>query len=249
VGSVGASSGASGEPGRPASLRDRFTSLVEVVLCSGFPTQLLVTMALVALGLAVYSPDGLLSLRYIVVLSLVDTVLVVGLVLLFLQGRGERASSVFLGARAAAREIALGLLLLPAAFLLVIAAAHTIQAVAPWLRDPDGNPLARLLRTPADVALFAGVAVLAGGLREELQRAFVLHRFEQHLGGAAAGLVIFSALFGTGHAIQGWDAAILTGLLGAFWGLVYLWRRSVIAPLVCHALFNVVEVVYHGLTV
>ena len=73
-----------------------------------------------------------------------------------------------------------------------------------------------------DVVVLAVVGLLAGGIREEVQRAFILHRFEQHLGGAVAGLVCFSLLFGVGHALQGWPAVVTTTLLGAFWGLVYL---------------------------
>jgi membrane protease YdiL (CAAX protease family) len=76
-----------------------------------------------------------------------------------------------------------------------------------------------------------------------VQRAFIRHRFEQYLGGAMTGLVIFSVVFGLGHLIQGRDAAIATGLLGAFWGIVYLRRRSIVAPVFCHALFNLTEVV------
>jgi membrane protease YdiL (CAAX protease family) len=30
------------------------------------------------------------------------------------------------------------------------------------------------------------------------------------------------------------------------WGATYLWRRSVVAPIVCHALFNLTEVAYYG---
>jgi membrane protease YdiL (CAAX protease family) len=232
---------------RPVTLRDRLASLIEVVICSGMPTQLLVTVALAAAGVAALSAEGDLSLRYIVWLSLVDTLIVIGLVWLFLRARRDPPAQLFLGARPARREALLGLLLLPATFILLVGAAGVIEQVAPWLKDPDGNPLARLLRDPGDIALFALVAVLAGGIREELQRAFILHRFEQHLGGGVVGLVLFSAAFGAGHALQGWDAAILTGILGAFWGIVYLWRRSVVAPVVCHAAFNLIEVLYHGL--
>jgi membrane protease YdiL (CAAX protease family) len=39
----------------------------------------------------------------------------------------------------------------------------------------------------------------------------------------------------------------MTGLLGLFWGLLYLARRSVIAPVVSHSAFNLVEVVGFGL--
>jgi membrane protease YdiL (CAAX protease family) len=47
-----------------------------------------------------------------------------------------------------------------------------------------------------------------------------------------------SIAFGLGHTLQGWDAAVLTGALGAVWGFIYLTRGSAIAPIVSHSLFN-----------
>ena len=38
------------------------------------------------------------------------------------------------------------------------------------------------------------------------------------------------------------DAGIATGLLGAFWGFVYLRRRSAIAPIVSHAGFDLLQI-------
>ena len=38
------------------------------------------------------------------------------------------------------------------------------------------------------------------------------------------------------------DAVITTGLLGAFWAVVYLKRRSSVAPIVSHAGFNSLEI-------
>jgi membrane protease YdiL (CAAX protease family) len=107
------------------------------------------------------------------------------------------------------------------------------------------NPLQDLLDTPFNAAMFGLVAVVAGGVREEVQRAFILHRFEQRLGGAVLGLALFSVAFGAGHAMQGWDAAIATGTLGAFWGAIYLLRRSIVATMVSHAAFNLTEIAHH----
>jgi membrane protease YdiL (CAAX protease family) len=79
-------------------------------------------------------------------------------------------------------------------------------------------------------------------VREELQRVFLLQRFEYHLGGAGVGVVVLSTAFGLGHAVQGWDAVIGTGVLGVVWSLLYLRRRSVLAPMVSHSGFNALEV-------
>jgi membrane protease YdiL (CAAX protease family) len=79
-------------------------------------------------------------------------------------------------------------------------------------------------------------------VREELQRAFMLRRFEQYLGGATLGVWVLSAAFGLGHAMQGWDAVITTATLGAFWAWMYLQRRSSIGPIFSHAGFNSLEI-------
>jgi membrane protease YdiL (CAAX protease family) len=240
----------SGTPGAPAraSVRggDRIASLIEVVLCSGFPTQLLVVAGLAAAGLAPLASDGGLSLRFVTALSLADTVLLLGLIAFFLVVRGDDPVRLFLGSRRVSRESALGLLLVPVVLLAVAGLMLTIQSLAPWLRNVEENPLASLLRNGRDVAIFGFVAVVAGGAREEVQRVFVLDRFERHLGGASVGLVLFSVTFGLGHLLQGYDAAIVTGILGFAWGLLYLGRRSVVAPLVCHAGFNLAEVLHYA---
>jgi len=118
----------------------------------------------------------------------------------------------------------------------------TIQHFVPRLHTVQDNPLAGLLGSPRDAWLFALVVLVAGGVREEIQRAFLLHRFSVWLGGPTVGLVVTSAAFGAGHLMQGVDAAIATGVLGAFWGVIYLRRRSAIAPMVSHAGFDLLQI-------
>ena len=103
-------------------------------------------------------------------------------------------------------------------------------------------PFQSLMGSPLQIAAFVALVLIAGGVREELQRAFLLRRFEQGLGGPVIGVIVTSVAFGLGHTLQGWDAAVVTGLLGALWGSVYLWRRNVVPNIVSHALFNVGEI-------
>ena len=88
----------------------------------------------------------------------------------------------------------------------------------PGLHNVAHNPLQDLIRGPRNAAIFAIVVVVAGGVREEIQRAFVLHRFDVWLGGGTVGIVVGSIAFGAGHLVQGYDAAIATGLLGRLLG-------------------------------
>jgi membrane protease YdiL (CAAX protease family) len=178
----------------------------------------------------------------VLVLSVADTVLLIGLMVMLTRAHGESAAALWLGDRSRAREAFVGLLLIPVVFLLVVVLLNVLRAAAPWLHNVETNPLEQLAATPGQAAVFAVVAILAGGLREELQRAFLLRRFERYLGGATVGVIVLSVGFGLGHVVQGWDAVVTTGALGAFWAMLYLRRRSAIAPLVSHAGFNSLEV-------
>jgi membrane protease YdiL (CAAX protease family) len=62
------------------------------------------------------------------------------------------------------------------------------------------------------------------------------------LGGGTVGIIVFSVLFGLGHIEQGYDVSVATAVLGAFWGVIYLRRRSVIGPMIGHAGFNLAQV-------
>lgn len=192
--------------------------------------------------------EGTLSGASVAAVMLVDTVVLVALILWFLRLHGERPRDLLLGHRPVTIEAALGLPLVPAAFVLVVALLTIVQLAAPWLHNVARNPFEQAVRTPRDALMFGLVAVAGGAVREEIVRAFVLRRFEQYLGGAWVGLALFSVAFGLGHAVQGWDVALSTAALGAMWGIVYLRRRSIVAPLVSHAGFNLVEVFRYTLT-
>jgi len=230
-------------PGTPPLLAARMFSLAEVVLTSGFPTQLMIGLLLVGAGLDPRVPDGRLSMTFVVTLWLVDAVVLVGLIAALVRLRGERLGVLLFGTRSLLREAGLGLVLVPVLIGLVVGALAAVRLLWPGLHNVAVNPFEDLIGSGRDAALLAAVAVLSGGVKEELQRAFVLRRFEQHLGGARVGLVVFSVVFGAGHFIQGWDVGVVTTLVGLFWGVLYLRRGSFTASAVSHSGFNVAQIV------
>ena len=217
-------------------------AIAEVLLCSSVPTQLLIGALLSVAGWSPIDETGQLSLAFVLVLSVADTLLLIGLMVALTRAHGERVLDLWLGHRRVTPEALYGARLIPVVFLMVVVVLSVLRIVAPWLHDVPTNPLEQLAGTPGQAAALGMVAILAGGVREEMQRAFLLRRFEQHLGGAGVGVVILSIGFGLGHIVQGWDAVITTGLLGVFWAVLYLRRRSTVAPLVSHAGFNALEV-------
>lgn len=221
-----------------APARRRWQAWAEILLCSGYPTQLLLGAGLQAAGIAALTAEGTLSATFVFALALGDTVVLLSLIWWLLIQGGERPRDVFLGRRPVGGEAVVGVLSVPFVVALIVVLSLAIRAFVPFLRNVPVNPLEGLLGTQTGLLAFLFVVIVAGGLREELQRAFLLHRFRHNLGSAGLGLVITSLAFGLGHTLQGWDAAILTGALGATWGAIYLTRGSAIASIVSHSLFN-----------
>ncbi len=223
-------------------LLPRWFAVIQVLAVCGIPTGVFLTFVLVLFfNMPIFDGDSL-SLEFFATLSLFDTALIALLIRVFLILSGEESRDVFLGKRKVFGELWRGLALLPVALIGVNLFVLGLRAIAPWLHTVKDSPIAGLMRTPFDAAIFLVVVVLAGGVREELQRAFILHRFGQCLGGIRLGLGIFTVTFGLLHLDQGADVAIAVGLLGLLWGVLYIKRRSAVMSMANHAAFNAANV-------
>jgi uncharacterized protein len=162
-------------------------------------------------------------------------------VLLFLVMRAHGETLRWLGWqwRRLRTEVALGLALVPLLFALNFVVSIIFQA---FFRQffLERNPLTELIHGPRDLALFIVVALIAGGVKEEVQRAFIVRRFQVYLGGASLGLIIWSVAFGIGHYVQGAQGMVAAGMFGLIFGIAYVARGSLIAPMVAHGVYDTV---------
>lgn len=231
----------------------RWFSILQLVLCSGVPTQTVLTLVLFGVVVAAGGSPcagsleackaGRLAPGFLAAIALGDTGMVVALMWWFLRMSGERPAAIFFGHGAIAREALIGVAVWPAALIVVGSLVSLLRFVWPALHNVTENPFDVFLTNPGTMALLAVTGIVAGGVREELQRGFMLHRFQQGLGGRMTGLVITSVAFGAGHYTQGFDVAISLVVAGAIWGALTLARRSVTASMTSHACFDAMQVV------
>lgn len=157
----------------------------------------------------------------------------------FMILRGETARAIGLRLVQPGRQVLIGILSLPILFASTVAISAFFHYVLPDL-ETEQNPILQLIQRPADLLLLLFSSIYIGGIKEEIQRAFILVRFEKYLGGLLPGLIIWSAFFAFGHAVQGVDNAIKAGFLGLIFGLLFIWRRNLIAPITAHAAYDIV---------
>lgn len=184
------------------------------------------------------------SVSHLVLFVCVKTVVVVvGVIWPLLGANGERLANLGFGLRDLRRAWLRGILLAAALFIVDVLAGSLLSVVG--LGGGGTSPtVIALFRDPWEAPLWVFCAVVGGGFNEELVRAFILTRFEHAFGrwGLALAVVVDSVEFGLGHLYQGVNGAVLTGLSGVLFALIFLHRRRVADAMVAHAGYDLIGV-------
>jgi membrane protease YdiL (CAAX protease family) len=91
-----------------------------------------------------------------------------------------------------------------------------------------------LPKTPTERAVWIVVSITAGVCEEILYRGWLLSLFAATLGSVWLGLLISSIIFGFAHTYQGRNGILGTGVLGAIFGLLFIFSGSLIPGQVLH---------------
>src|SRR5690606_2683660 len=78
---------------------------------------------------------------------------------------------------------------------------------------------------------------------ETVFRGYLLLRLRSLTGGTAVAVVLSSVIFALGHGYQGAAGTIAVRIIGALLAVIYLWRGSIVAPVVLHFVQNFTGIV------
>ena len=231
-------------PRTPVAVRLR--AFIEVVLLSGLISSYLAALIFSAFHrkrVDLLAMDAAAVSAFI----LLEAAFTLLLLVLILKSHRESICSLGLQWERWKSYLLLGLGLVPFFFLINALVAFVFQAYLPKYYV-EQNPLTEIIQTPQQLTLFIISGLVAGGIKEELQRAFILSRFRRYLGGAWLGLVLWSLAFGAAHYVQGVQGIAIATLYGLIFGIVYLLSGSVIAPIVAHGAYDSLALLAYWLT-
>jgi membrane protease YdiL (CAAX protease family) len=101
-----------------------------------------------------------------------------------------------------------------------------------------GHPSAQaqtiLPRTGPERLIWIAVAASVGFAEELVYRGYFITQLRAFTGSVAVAIAFQAVLFGIAHANQGADAVVRFGIYAIIFGIVAVWRRSLVPTIVCH---------------
>ena len=193
----------------------RVLALFEVLLVA------LAGPVLVQIGFILFNVGraGLLSDTRILFLFMAsEACITLFFIVLFLRSRGESLRNIGWIWNKAGWEVLLGIGCVPLLFGSTLLVSIFFNVFLPEYVSTS-NPLLELIKSNGDLLLFLISSIYVGGIKEEIQRAFVLDRFERYVG--ALLLRPFLGILGRSAGDQdGRRVGIIVGLI--LWSLFLL---------------------------
>jgi membrane protease YdiL (CAAX protease family) len=97
--------------------------------------------------------------------------------------------------------------------------------------------------TSAEMILAFVLVVVVAIAEETIFRGYLMNRFKAVAGSSIVSLLLSAFVFSLGHGYEGTAGVVTVGAMGLVFGLVYLWRKSLVAPMTMHFLQDFLAIV------
>jgi membrane protease YdiL (CAAX protease family) len=177
--------------------------------------------------------------------SILNDLALLSLVLYFMWRNAEPMRRVGWNFDHPGRDIAWALVL----FLPVVFGGNLIQSLlhqAGFSGPARQAPFLTVSGT-ANVLLGLTIVTVVAVVEETIFRGYLMLRFQAITGRITAAVLLSSLVFSLGHGYEGVAGAISVFVLGVIFALIYLWRSSLVAPVVIHFLVDFTSIVLPGL--
>jgi len=213
----------------------RGTQLVEVCVF------LFLILPSMVLSLFVVQQGGL-SFVLTAFATILRDLALVALILFFLWRNGEPIRAIGWVARNVWMEIGVGVIF----FVVVFIGAGLIESAlrAAGLSGPS-TPLPSFLAAKGywEFVLAFVLVVIVAISEETIFRGYLILRFVGMTRSLAIAILLSAVVFALGHGYEGTAGLATIFLVGVSFALVYVWRKSLVAPIVMHFLLDFISIV------
>lgn len=186
--------------------------------------------------------QGTLSFVLTAVATIVRDLGLLSLILFFIWRNREPIRQIGWTFRNGWRDIPLGIALSIPLFYGVILLEGALEALG---FSVPATPMPSFLATEgiAEILLAFVLVVVVAVTEETIFRGYLTLRFRAIGASSAVAVLLSATIFSLGHGYEGSARVVTVGVMGLLFALVYLWRKSLIAPMVMHFVQEFVSVV------
>ncbi len=186
--------------------------------------------------------QGKVDFAFIAVSTILRDLALVCLILFFAWRNGEPVSVLGWRSRNLRRDILLGILL----YFPLMAAIGWLESLLHEAGLPEPStpgPSLFDIRGRWEVILAVVLVIVVAVSEETIFRGYLILRLQTVTRSMAAAVVLSSTIFALGHGYEGSLGVVTIGVMGLILSLIYLWRKSLVTPIVLHFLQDFIAIV------
>ncbi len=164
------------------------------------------------------------------------------LVLFFLWRNGERIGRLGWTFRHIWRDAALGLVLFVPFTLATSYLDQFLQSIG-FSAPSTPLPATQATGGVGEIVLGVILVVVVAVAEETIFRGYLILRLRSITTSAFWAVILSSFIFSLGHGYEGSSGVVTVGVMGLIFAVLYLWRRSLAAPMVMHFLQDFLGIV------
>ena len=166
----------------------------------------------------------------------------VSLILFFLWRNGEPIRSIGWTTEHLWKDAGLGVILFVPVFLVAGLVESLLRAIG--LSAPSA-PLPSFLTARGywEFVLAFVLVVVVAVAEETIFRGYLILRFGGVTRSTTAAILLSAVVFSLGHGYEGSAGLVTVGFIGAIFAVIYVWRKSLVAPVVMHFTLDFISIV------
>ena len=173
-----------------------------------------------------------LSFPVVAASTMLSSIPLMCLVLYFVWRNGEPFRAIGLFFRNPPKEAVIGIALFVPLLIVMGLVGKILRAAG--LSVPQTAPSFLIPKGSGQVTLALFMLVVVAFCEEVIFRGYLIRRFSHLFQSPVVALLLSSALFALGHGYERSGGAVGVGILGLIFGAIYLWRKTLVAPMVMH---------------
>lgn len=186
--------------------------------------------------------QGKVDFVFVAVSTILRDLALVSLILFFIWRNGEPVSVLGWTRRGIGRNILLGLLLyVPLVY--CIGWLDQLLTEAGLSQPSVPGPSFFSIQGRWEVVLAVVLVAVVALSEETIFRGYLILRLRTVTRSMTAAVLLSSAIFALGHGYEGSLGVATIGAMGLAFSLVYLWRRSLLTPIVLHFLQDFIAII------